>query len=40
MKCLQLLPVLFHDSQSLPHSERKNNTIDLQRQIDFLISDR
>ena len=23
MKCLQLLPVQFHDSQSLPHSEKK-----------------
>ena len=40
MKCLQLLPVQFHDSQSLPHSEKKKHTIFWQRQIDFLISDR
>ena len=24
MKCLQLLPVQFHDSRSLPHSEKQN----------------
>ena len=39
MKFLKLLPVQFHNSQSLPHSGKKT-TIVWQRQINCLTRDR